>query len=276
MSDTFGLSLLQHVPRPLAVDAAVQRIDAAARDAAAAGSALLLMPEASVTGYNIAEAAAARVALPLDGNIAKRIASVARARRIAILWATIELDADGERRWNAAILVDREGAVRLHYRKAHLWGELDRRLFAAGESLGPVIELDGWRIASCICYDVEFPETVRTLALAGAELVLVPTALMRPYRFVAETVVATRAYENQVFLAYANYCGAENDLVYEGRSSIHAPDGRSLATAPPDAPVLLHAKLSRATLVRARAELPYLRDRRPALYRSDAGGLPQT
>ena len=71
-----------------------------------------------------------------------------------------------------------------------------------------IFEIGGLKAALLICYDVEFPESVRALALAGAELVIVPTALMQPFDVVAKTIVPARAYENQLFVAYANRCGS--------------------------------------------------------------------
>ena len=263
------LSVLQHEPAPLDVAGALARIDAAAGEAAAAGADLLVVPEASVTGYALSRAEADAVALAPDGDDARALGDVARRHGVALVWAAIVRDApDGLS--NLARLVGADGATLAEYRKTHLWDELDRSLFVAGDRFAPIVEIAGVRVGVLICYDAEFPEAVRSLALAGAELVAVPTALMRPFRFVPESVVPVRAYENGVFLAYANYCGAERDTVYEGRSCIVGPDGAELARAPADAPALLHAELDRSRLSEARAALPYLRDRRPSLYRPPA------
>jgi predicted amidohydrolase len=126
-------------------------------------------------------------------------------------------------------------------------------------------ELDGWRIGLLICYEIEFPENARSLALAGADLIAVPTANMREFDFVATTLVPTRAYENQCVVAYANHCGSEGYVVYGGLSSIVGADGAPLAQAGRDE-ALLVADLDRAQLAASRAHLPYLADRKPALY----------
>lgn len=259
------ISVLQHVPVPLDVPAALARIDAAAADCAAAGSRLLVVPEASVTGYGIARAEADAVALDPDGDAAGALASIARRHGIALAWAGIVRDGP-DALANLVRLVGADGRTLADYRKTHLWDALDRSLFVAGGAFSPVVEIDGVKVGLLICYDVEFPEAVRALALAGAELVVVPTALMRPYAFVAESVVPVRAYESQVHIAYANYCGPERDTVYEGRSCICGPDGAVLARAPADAPALLHADIDAASVARVRAALPYHRDRRPSLY----------
>ena len=74
-----------------------------------------------------------------------------------------------------------------------------------------------------ICYDVEFPENVRALALGGADFVIVPTALMQPFDVVARTIVPARAYENQLFLAYVDRCGREGAFDYCGLSCVGTP-----------------------------------------------------
>jgi len=78
---------------------------------------------------------------------------------------------------------------------------------------------------------VEFPEAVRAVALRGADLLIAPTANMQGFDTVPLTLVPARAYENQLFVAYANACGREGELVYGGLSGVAAPDGSLLAQA---------------------------------------------
>lgn len=261
--DSFKLACLQHEPEPANVAAGLVRIGNAARDAARQGCQLLLLPEASLTGYNIDLGSARQVAQTLDGEAANALANVCRKHQIAIAYGFIERFENSL--FNSVQLIDKQGQRRAHYRKTHLWGDLDYRLFSAGADLVPVVDIDSWRIGLLICYDIEFPETARRLALEGAELILIPTALMTPYTNVAESVVPVRAFENQLFIAYTNYCGNENGLDYVGRSCISGPDGKNRASAL-DKEMLLTATLRRQDISHARAELPYHRDRRPELY----------
>jgi predicted amidohydrolase len=126
-------------------------------------------------------------------------------------------------------------------------------------------EIDGVRLGILICYDVEFPEAVRGLALHGADVVVVPTALMRPYEFVPRVLIPARAYENSVCVAYANHCGREDDLEYPGESCIVGPDGALLARAG-DGEEMIRAELTPTMFTRARAFNSFLSDRRPGLY----------
>jgi len=239
----------------------LQRLRALAVEAAGRGARLMVLPEAFTTGYNVPEVA--ERAQAAAGPWHEEIAEIARAADLAILYGYPELV--GHSVHNAAQLVDRDGRLLANYRKSHLYGEVDARTYSPGEGDFSVVDLDGVRVGILICYDVEFPESVRALALAGADLVAVPTALMRPYEVVTRTVVPTRAYENQVYVAYANRCGTEADLTYCGESCVVAPDGEVLARAG-DAEELILADVDLARLAELRAENTHLRDRRPALY----------
>src|SRR3546814_17548022 len=107
-------------------------------------------------------------------------------------------------------------------RKTHLYGAYERRLFTPGTPQSDLRDFDGVRLGFLICYDVEFPENVRRLARAGAELILVPTALPQgPFAaFIATSVVPVRAFENQVFVVYADHVGSDGRFAYAGLSQI--------------------------------------------------------
>jgi predicted amidohydrolase len=244
----------------------------AARRAAGAGARLLILPEMFLTGYHIGAEAVVRLAEPADGPSAKRAAAIAGETGVALLYGYPERAADG-RIHNAAILIDRDGRTLANHRKTHLFGEVDRSAFSPGDGPATVADLDGLRIGVLICYDVEFPENVRLLALAGADFVAVPTALMAPYDFIAKSLVAARAYENQVFLAYANRCGEEREFDYLGQSCVIAPDGAELARAGQDE-ALIVATLDPERQRASRRINTYLQDRRPELYAALAGGKP--
>lgn len=231
--------------------------------ARADGADILLLPELFLTGYNLGTARARALAEPADGERIARARDIARTQDIALAFGYPELA--GTDVANAAMLIGADGDILLNYRKAHLFGELDRCMFGLRGDAFPVASYRGWKIGLAICYDIEIPETARLLALAGADCILVPTALMVPYDVVPRAVIPARAYENQVYLAYANHCGREADLGYIGRSCICGPDGAVLASAGAG-PALISARLDRAHLAAVRARDPLLADRRPALY----------
>ncbi|MCV4273438.1 carbon-nitrogen hydrolase family protein [Pseudomonas capsici] len=258
------IAFYQCPPLPLDIAANLLRLDQQARAAAEQKAGLLVCPEMFLTGYNIGAEAARKLAQPVDGLAASRVAAIARHHGIAIVYGYPELGSDGCI-YNAVQLLDSHGQSLANYRKTHLYGELDKSMFTAGSDDFPVVELDGWRLGLLICYDVEFPENTRRLALAGAELIVVPTANMEPYDFVCDITVRARAFENQCYVVYANYCGSEGEIHYCGQSSICAPDGSRPALAARDE-TLMTGDLDRPLMEGSRAITTYFQDRRPGLY----------
>ena len=124
-----------------------------------------------------------------------------------------------------------------------------------------MIALGGWSLGLLICYEVEFPEMVRDLAIRGAEVICVPTANMPEYDAVQTVLLPARALENTAYVTYANYCGVEGDLAYGGLSEAAGPDGKVLARAG-DEPALLVVDVERGVLDDARERFTYLADRR--------------
>lgn len=228
------------------------------RRAASRGVRLLVFPELFLSGYAIGEAVA-RLAEPADGPSAARVAAAARREGIALLYGFPERE--GDRLYNAALLLDANGRVRGCYRKRHLYGEEEKRRFTPGEAW-TILNFEGWRIGVLICLDVEFPETVRRLALAGVDLILVPAALPRPAEIVARSVVPVRALENGVFLAYADLCGEEGGIPYCGLSAIVGPGGEVLARAGAKRAGLIAAELDPACLTATRGSFSYLAELR--------------
>ncbi|KZE88876.1 (R)-stereoselective amidase [Agromyces sp. NDB4Y10] len=253
---------LQHAGVEGDVDANLAIIAEAAREASARGARLLVTPEMFVTGYNIGD----RLAPLVADDLVDRVAAIAAEVGIAIA-AGLPERLPGGGIANAVVLVDEHGEEVVRYRKTHLFGALDRALFEPGDRLPDPVELDGVRLSVLICYDVEFPETVRAAALAGVDAVIVPTAQMEPFGHIAERLIPVRAWENQIHVAYVDRSGSEGELRYVGLSSIVGPDGEVLARlGGTDESGLVIATIDPEATRRARAANPYLADRRPALY----------
>ncbi|MER5451938.1 carbon-nitrogen hydrolase family protein [Streptomyces sp. NPDC002766] len=257
-------ALLQSSGRPGSVAENLKVLDAAASRAAAAGAALLAAPEMFLTGYAIGDDIA-RLAEPADGDSADAIADIAGRHGLAIAYGYPERD--GETVLNSAQLISAEGVRLANYRKTHLFGCFERDHFTPGEQPVVQAELGGLTVGLMICYDVEFPENVRAHALAGTDLLVVPTAQMHPFQFVAESMIPVRAFENQMYVAYVNRVGREGEFDFVGLSTLAGPDGiaRTRAGRAED---LLLADADPAFLAASREANPYLQDRRPGLYRS--------
>ncbi len=206
-----------------------------------------------------------RLAEPADGDAADAVAEIAARHGVAVAHGYPERTQDGV--FNAAQLISADGARLADYRKTHLYGAFEARWFTPGDRSVVQADLGGLRVGLMICYDVEFPENVRAHALAGTDLLLVPTAQMHPFQFVAESVVPVRAFENQMYVAYANRTGAEGEFDFVGLSTVAGPDGTARARAGRGEELLL-ADVDPALLAASREANPYLRDRRPGLYGS--------
>jgi predicted amidohydrolase len=229
--------------------------------AAAQGAQLLICSEMFLSGYNLGDTVF-ELAETADGSAVQKVSEIAREANIALLYGYPERFEEVV--YNSALLLDHNGTPLANYRKTHLYGPEEHRLFQTGDYF-VIAELKGLKIGILICYDLEFPEAVRALALAGAELVAVPTALMEPYCRVAQLLVPARAYENQVFVAYANRCGHEADLNYCGLSCIVGPDGKDRVRAGTEGGLFV-AEIDVADITASRGKNPYLSDLRSALY----------
>jgi predicted amidohydrolase len=256
---------MQTVGTPGDVAANLVELRAAARAAKGGGGELLITPELFLTGYNIGD----DMFELAKQDLLQKVQEIAREERIAVIVGLPEHE-EG-RFYNTVVFLDENGEVLGRYRKTHLFGSLDRNSFTPGEQLVSTVDYRGVRIAMLICYDVEFPETVRAAALAGAHAVIVPTAQMTPFEFIAEQVVPVRAWESQIYIAYLNHDGAEGDLTYVGRSSIVDPYARVLDSIV-HGTRLLTAVIDTEIVDEARLRNPYLDDMRPDLYDLSAAG----
>ena len=217
---------------------------------------LALCPELFATGYNIGDSVVQR-AEPSNGPISKALANLARYRGVALHCGFAEV-ADGQI-YNLAQCYGRDGVKMVEQRKLAIPPGPERAHYAPGQGCS-VFGFMGVRIATLICYDIEFVEPARHVAGLGADLILAPTALGAQWGWVSRTMVPTRAYENGVYLAYANHCGIDHGLGFLGESFVAAPDGEEMARAGAGEEVLL-VEIDPARVKTAQARLPYVAER---------------
>ncbi len=240
-------------------DRALLELARICEQASAAGASIVLTPEMMLGGYNIGPGAV-RALADQAGVFSDKVSEIAKKYQIAIaVGMAVPKD---NKPFNAVVLIDRSGCEIGRYHKTHLYGETDAKQFSAGHSLAPLVQLHNWKIGFAICYDIEFPEVARSLALQGADLILVPTANMEPYDTIPSRIVPARAEENGLFIAYANYVGAEEPYKYCGLSCVCNRSGNDLARASGTAPDLIFADLDDSNF----PEQNHLRDRRMDLY----------
>jgi predicted amidohydrolase len=253
------------------VEANLERIGRAVTDAAQAGAALAVLPEAAVTGYAFASLAEALPVARVADHAADRVlGSLAETHRITIICGTLE--ADGDEVYNSALIVTPDGR-RFRYRKMHLPFLGVDRFTMPGPDAPTVVEVDGLRIGILICYDLRFPEAARVCALDGADLIALPTNWPIGVDFHPNLFAPARAAENHCYVLAADRVGTERGTTFMGRSILVDYDGKVLAVASDTGEELLVGEIdpmaARDTHVRRRPgehEWDTIADRRPGLY----------
>lgn len=234
---------------------ALTDLDNAMSRAATAGASLLVTPELYLSGYGNVGAVRA-MAQDRDTSVLRMAGQLAARHGVGLVLGYPERHSGVHS--NSAAVFDCSGRLISNYRKLALPNDFERRCFVPGT--GPeVFEFEGVRCSVLICYDVEFPELARRAAMLGAECLLVPTALRARWRFVSDTIVPARAYENAIFVAYCDFAADESEPLFSGTSTICAPDGRHLskATGPQD---VVSATIDTDDIARRKADFDLMQD----------------
>lgn len=208
-----------------AMGAVSSNVDAAFNLMRGARADLYVLPELCTSGYNfLSPDEVLACAETTSGPTCTAMTAFARAHACYIVYGFPE---KAERLYNSAALVGPDGLVGL-YRKVHLF-DRENLFFAPGNLGFPVFRLPFGTVGMMICFDWIFPESARSLALKGAELIAHPSNLVLPY---CPDAMVTRCLENRVFAATADRVGREDrggiDLTYTGMSEIVTTKGEIL------------------------------------------------
>jgi len=265
---------VQMEPILLDPEANLEKIINLIHEASKRGAQIAVFPECAVTGYALSAEEAVAVAEPIPGPQTQRMSDACReAGLTAVVVGTIEKD-EHDRLFNTAALVGPDGLI-ARYRKTHLpYLGVDRYL-AAGDTLPGPFETSVGRLGMLICYDLRFPEPIRVLALAGAQVILLPTAWPSTATLYPEFMAQSRAAENGLYLIAANRVGEERGTHYLGRSVIVGPDGEMLVEARAEGEEILCVDIDptrsdhkQRIFVPGEYELYLFEDRRPDLYQT--------
>ena len=239
--------------------------------AAEAGADLAVFPEAALTGYvfrSLEEAMPA--AEPIPGPSTDAVAVACRRLNLHAVIGLLEKDGSGY--YNASALVGPAGLIG-KYRKLHLpYLGVDR--FVTPGDLPPAVHETGvGRIGLAICYDLDFPEYARVLALMGAQIIVTITNWPDDIEFVPDHIVQTRARENIVNHVAINRAGVERGVTFIGRSMVAGPTGALLAEAKHFEEDFILADIDpeaadqkRKVVRPGELEVDMLKDRRPEFY----------
>ena len=254
-------------------DQCAQAATNAIHDAANAGAEIIVLPELSNSGYIFESMEEVeKSATTLDGDLIATWKAISRESG-AVIVAGVNLF-EGGKYWNASVLIDATG-LRGWYAKAHLFGE-EPRWFTPGDKPPLIVDTPHGRIATMVCYDIEFPEWVRLAMLGGAQLLALPTnwpwigqtATKPPMEVVRAQAAAS---QNKLVVVAADRTGIERGTSWVGGSVITSDEGIILSIA-------AESITEKGQIIYAQVELPtdtaitdrndIRRDRRPSLYSS--------
>lgn len=216
------VAVVQLSPQILDVDANVELTVRAVGAARERGADIVVLPELCLSGYMFdtmdeVDSCAVTTEHPVFARWAQALAGSAG------LVVGGFAERSGSAVYISAAMVTAAG-VQAVYRKTHLWNR-EKRFFAEGTDAPPIVDTDFGRVGVLICYDLEFPEMARSLAMRGADLIAVPTnwALdARPYGDEPPQVMLARAAArtNHVYVACADRAGRERDQEFTGGSAV--------------------------------------------------------
>lgn len=229
---------------------------------------LFVLPELFATGYRFKSMdEARRFAEPVpDGKTTHFFVSLAKNNNAYFIAGLVEIEDD--RVYNSSVIVGPRGFIG-RYRKIHLF-DTEKSCFHAGTDAPPVFDLDGVKVGVMICFDWRFPETARSLALKGAEIIAHPSNLVLPH---CPQAMITRCLENRIFAITADRVGEEErvpgeKLTFIGQSQVVDPDGNILirASETKEEVHIVDIDLEKARDKYLNSKNEIFKDRRPDLY----------
>jgi predicted amidohydrolase len=257
--DQFRVALAQLEPRLFDKERNLAKAEEAINLAASRGAAAILFPELYLTGYSLGEHTI-EMAEASDGPSVRHVAELAGLHHIAVLMGYAELNPNGRQAYDAVFVVNPEGQITGSYRKIHLY-HAETKWFLPGDQ-PTAIDFGLGSVGLLICYDLEFPEAVRDLALRGAQWIATCTGNMKPNMHTQDIFIQSRAAENRLWVAVANRVGREADLEFFGGSAVADPSGVLIVQAD-EHETILFADVDLRRAAQARLNADYLR---PDIY----------
>ncbi len=229
--------------------------------AAAQNAAVVVFPEACLTGY-CRPRQMAELAQPFAGELQARVAQIAHTHNMLFTFGMPERE--GEAIYNTMIAMGANGEMLARYRKMHLWAAENKWAKASDEYVTFKTELAHFGL--WLCYDTRFPEVARVHALRGVEVALVASAWRSSHVEEWRLCTRARAIDNGIFIAGSDAVLEADHFNCAGGSIIAGPDGSVHALAEKEQEGMIVAEIDIAALRERRKDLPLLQHRRPELY----------
>ncbi|MGO4235876.1 nitrilase-related carbon-nitrogen hydrolase [Pseudarthrobacter sp. YAF2] len=242
-----------------------------------AGADIIVLPELALSGYMFKSTAEARtVAITANHPVFAEWSRLVKRVNGVVIGGFAEQGEDGLL-YNSAAVVDGSGILAV-YRKTHLWDK-EKLFFAPGTSVPPVVDTPQGRLGLLICYDLEFPEMTRTVALHGADLIVVPTnwareAVPKGERAGVIIKAMAAANTNHVAIACCDRSGLERGQEWNEMATIINEKGWIVATADEHGVTTADLDLRLARDKTLTQLCDAFGDRRPELYGSISASRP--
>ena len=232
------------------------------REAAAFHADTIVFPEMWNTGYALSQL---NSLADLEGQKTKEmLTKLAKEYQVNIIGGSVATKR-ADKFFNTMYVVNRTGKVVAEYDKAHLFKLMDEHLFMnAGQSTN-TFELDGITCGGVICYDLRFPEWIRTHVLKGAKILFIPAEWPAKRIDHWQLLLQARAIENQCFVVAVNRVGSDPGNDFNGHSMVIAPWGELLISGQTDEGIY-YAELNLQEVDTVRKTIPIFQDRRTDLY----------
>ncbi|MFQ5910220.1 MAG: carbon-nitrogen hydrolase family protein [Thermoplasmata archaeon] len=227
---------------------------------------IVSFPELFTTGYNLDLIGDEihDLAETIPGETTRRMSQKATEFGVAILGTIVERGDRGGL-YDTTFVIDETGELIGKYRKSHLYPS-EYSYFEPGNEL-PVFELTRVTIGTAICFEHAFPQIFTRLALLGAKVVFIPSAVPTGYEYLLNLRTRARAQDNQLLVGAVNRVGREGDVEYCGLSKVVNPRGDVVAEASSNDEEVLVAELDLGMIQKERNQEPVLKCLRPELYR---------
>lgn len=223
---------------------------------------ILLLPELWDTSYDLK-----RLDEIADNNgeqAHKFLSQLAKENQIYVVGGSIAERKD-EAVYNTTFVYDHTGGRVGTYSKAHLFRLMnEEKYLAAGEHAG-IYTIEDQMVGSVICYDIRFPEWIRTYALKGCKVLFVPAQWPKPRLNHWRQLLIARAIENQMYVIACNRVGEEGKSEFFGHSMVIDPWGEVIAEGTEEE-AIIHAEIDFDLVDEVRGRIPVFHDRRAQLY----------
>lgn len=239
-----------------------QQVTAVVRQAASNGAQVVVFPEMWNIGYALDQLG--KLADPTGQHTRQLLGRLARENDINIVGGSVATSRQGHF-YNTTLIFNAHGKEVSAYDKVHLFGLMAEDQYLTAGDQENFFKLAGVPSASFICYDLRFPEWVRTVAAHGADILYFPAEWPASRIQQWTLLLQARAIENQAFVVAANRVGDDPDNHFNGHSLVIDPLGKVIA-GPSEQEKIIYAELDLSQLVAVRGPIPVFADRRPNLY----------